>query len=252
MNDLPIGIFDSGVGGLSVMREVVRLLPKERILYFADTANLPYGDKSPEALRSCVLESVRVLVRKEIKLLLLACHTASCHTLETLRKQYTFPVLGMVEPSLALVRPTHKRLALLGTESTIASKIYSSKIQQAFPRLKLFSLSCPPFVSLIEKEDPHLDHIVSSYLNPLRKKDLDAVLLACTHYSLIAPLLQKALGPKVELLDPANRCAKEIKELLLHKRLLNQGKEAPSYIFHATGNTASLQRALKAPLRVDN
>jgi glutamate racemase len=203
--DAPIGLFDSGVGGLTVFRELARLLPQEDLIYFGDTARLPYGNKSPETILRYSLECASFLFSQKIKLLIVACHTASAHALDTLEKELPISVLGMIQPGIQLIieKSRSKRVAILGTASTILSNAYPQLLPADY---SLFPVACPLFVPLVEErtyDSKAALWIADHYLKPLKKCSIDTALLACTHYPLLRPLIQKILGPSVELLEPA-------------------------------------------------
>lgn len=230
--DRPIGLFDSGFGGLTVMREVARILPHENLIYLGDTAHLPYGNKSPQTVLQFALENSSFLVEKNIKLLIVACHTACSHALQTLQDKLPIPVIGVIQPGLEL-SSKFSRIAVLGTTSTIESGIYQSLILQRSPQVTIYAKACPLFVPLIEEgfySHPAAALIADAYLKPLKGK-IDAALLACTHYPLIRPVIQQVLGPKVTLLEPAALCAEQAKRSLLQ---LNLQTEKPTYQFYVT------------------
>lgn len=231
----PIGIFDSGIGGLTVFQKLCSLLPQENLVYLGDSARLPYGDKSPESILRYTQMGASFLCKFKIKLLLLACHTASAHALPFLQKELPIPVLGVVQPGFdLLMAATHsKRVAILGTASTIASGVYQKLIQG---KATLIPIACPLFVPLVEEQ--LFDHevaslIVQHYLRPLQEAQIDAVLLACTHYPFLRKAIQKVLGPSVAILEPAVECAKQVKDLLAKKHLLNDQRKG-SHRFYVT------------------
>ncbi len=242
MNRAPVGLFDSGFGGLTVLREVVRELPFENILYLGDTANLPYGNKSPEKIKQLTLESGKFLFTQGIKLLIVACHTASSYALDALQKALPIPVIGMIEPGLqALTQATQTgRVAILGTTSTIQSGIY----QKNLPLLNVLPIACPLFVPLIEEgfaTHPATELIAREYLKPLIAGLCDSALLACTHYPLIRPLLASLLGPRVALVEPALHCARTAKYLLTQRHLLNGSLQQPGRVFYTTDSPEKFQ-----------
>ncbi len=239
----PIGFFDSGFGGLTVMREVARLMPRENLIYLGDTANLPYGNKSPQAVISLALANADFLIKKNIKLLIIPCHTACCHALQILQKELSIPVLGVIEPGLELVKHI-QRLAILGTTGTIESGLYQELIKKQNPNISLFPKACPLFVPFIEEGKPFhssLETVAETYLDPIKGK-IDAALLACTHYPLIRSVLQKVLGPQVILLEPAESCALKAQKYLAQNNLLNPQTEIPNYQFYATTDPEKFQR----------
>jgi glutamate racemase len=242
-NHSPIGLFDSGFGGLTVMREVVRLLPAENLIYLGDTARLPYGNKSPQMVLQFAQENAAFLLEKRIKLLMIPCHTACSHALAILQKTLPIPVIGVIQPGLELL--THSsRIAILGTTSTIESGIYQSLIQQQLPHATIYPQACPLFVPLIEEgfhSHSSASLIAESYLSPL-KGQIDTALLACTHYPLLRPLLQQTLGPHVKLIEPAERCALLARDYLSSTRQLNPQTDKSTYEFYVTDDPHKFRR----------
>lgn len=249
--DLPIALFDSGVGGLTVMQEVAALLPQENLLYLGDTARVPYGNRSPQAILRYTLENVSFLIEKKIKLLIIACHTACAHSLEELQKRFSIPIMGVIQPGfekLMEATRTHK-VAILGTASTIGSGIYPSLIRQQSPKTEVISIACPLFVPLIE--EGLLNHrftreIAEYYLAPLKEQKIDVVLLACTHYPLLRPIIQQVLGPEIALIEPAKACALQVKEWLQTASLFNRQTKKPHFQFYATDDPQKFQRLAKS------
>lgn len=242
-DDSPIGLFDSGFGGLTVMREVARLLPKENLIYLGDTAHLPYGNKSPQTVLQFALENASFLLEKKIKLLIIPCHTACSHALDVLQKTLPIPVIGVIQPGLELLKNC-ERVAVLGTTSTIDSGIYQSLIQKQNPHAKIHAVACPLFVPVVEEgfhDHPSAALIAESYLKSLRGQ-IEAALLACTHYPLIRPVIQKVLGAEVKLIEPAQMCAAQAQEVLSKARLLNLQEEKPHYEFYASDDPDKFQR----------
>lgn len=230
-----IGIFDSGFGGLTVMRALMNELPHENIIYFGDTARLPYGNKSAETIRSYSRENAQFLLSHKIKLLVIACHTACSYALEELAASLSIPVIGVIPPSVDLLvnLPKKQKIAILGTRGTIASGIYNTRIQAVLPSSEIFSVACPFFVPLVEEgyTDHPLTHLaVQEYLRPLVDKDLDALLLGCTHYPLLAKAIQKLL-PKVTLIDPGIACAAKARKVLTETDQLNSQTTSPHLQF---------------------
>lgn len=231
----PIGLFDSGFGGLTVMREVARLLPAENLIYLGDTAHLPYGNKSPQTVLQFALDNASFLMQKKIKLLMIPCHTACSHALETLQNSLSIPVIGVIQPGLELLGEA-TRIAILGTTSTIESGIYQSLLRKRLPYATIYAQACPLFVPLIEEgfhHHPSATLIAESYVKPLRGK-IDVALLACTHYPLMRSVLQEALGPEVTLIEPAMRFAHQARDILSSQSLLNFQITKPLYTFYVT------------------
>ena len=246
--DDPIGLFDSGLGGLTVMREVIRLLPNEHLIYFGDTARLPYGNKSPQTILRYTLENVSFLLQHKIKCLIIACFTASAHALQELEQRLQIPVIGVIKCGLdkLLLSTSAKRVAILGTTSTIQSGLVQSLIHQKNPSIEIFPVACPLFVPFIEEglsDHPTLRSIVSHYLGNL--KEIDAALLACTHYPLIRSVIQESFGPKTQLIGPAEFCALQTQQSLSSLGLLRKETD-PTYRFYVTDHPEKFQ-ALATP-----
>lgn len=220
------------------MREVVRLLPHENIVYLGDTAHLPYGNKSPQTILRYALENTQFLVEKNCKLLIIACHTACSHALREVQEIVSIPVLGMIQPGFELLRKTTRtnKVAVLATASTISSGIYQSLIREHLPNMELHAVACPLFVPLIEEgffDTPAANWIAQEYLKDLKDK-IDVALLGCTHYPLIRSTLQKILGPRVQLIEPAAESARQALDTLKSLNLLNPSLEKPTYEFFST------------------
>lgn len=236
---LPIGLFDSGVGGLTVLKEIVAHLPNENVIYLADTAHLPYGEKSPEAIVRYTLENGALLFQQNIKLLIIACHTASSHALKSLQKVLPIPILGVIDAGIQKLVQIKKnaQIAVLGTTRTIESGVYQSLIAKQCENIKIFPIACPLFVPLIEEGqfDPKAFSLIANhYLSPLKTESIDAALLACTHYPLIQSHIQKILGAQVTLIDPAKTVAEQAHNWLKNNHCLNPQAVPPVYQFYAT------------------
>ncbi len=215
MNDLrPVGIFDSGIGGLTVLAELRRRFPEEHFLYLGDTARLPYGTKSPDTVVRYALGAARALVGRRIKLLVVACNTASALALGALREAVPVPVLGVVEPGArAAAAATRGRIGVIGTESTIASSAYVRAVQALLPDARVFTRACPLFVPLAEEgwfDHPVTRQVAEAYLADLAQAGIDTLILGCTHYPLLRRAIAAAVGPGVTLVDSATAVADEI------------------------------------------
>jgi glutamate racemase len=240
---LPIGLFDSGVGGLTIMKEIVNLLPHENIIYLADTLHLPYGEKSPDEIKRYTLENSAFLFKQKIKLLLIACHTASSCALKIIQTSLPIPVFGMIDAVLENLKreDAQKKLhiAILGTTGTIQSGTYQALVRQTCKNAKIFPLACPLFVPLIEQKtfDPDaFSKLAQHYLTPLQNESIDLALLACTHYPLVHNQIQNVLGKKTSLIDPSKQVALQTYEWLKNNHLLNPQLKDPLYQFYTTGD----------------
>lgn len=223
-----IGVFDSGLGGLTAVRELFRALPNESIVYFGDTARLPYGTKSRDTVTRFSLEIASFLVRQDIKCLLVACATASSYALETLEQRLQVPVVGVIRPAAAAAvqASAHGRIGVLGTPATVSSRAYPEAIAALAPQATVTSRACPLFVPLIEEgwiEHPVLREVATEYLGELRAARPESVILGCTHYPLVAPVLQQLLGPEAHLIDSGAEAARALAQLLTERGMLASG-----------------------------
>jgi len=222
----PIGVFDSGIGGLTVVRELLRQLPHERVIYFGDTARVPYGPKSPDTVRRYSREIASFLTGQDVKAIVVACNTATAHALEALQREHTVPVIGVVEPGArAAVAATRRgELGVIGTAGTIGSGAYERAIRAIAPDVDIVARACPLFVPLVEEGwlDTEATRLIArEYLGPLRAAGIDTLVLGCTHYPLLKPLLGRLLGPHVTLIDSAHETAAETARVLESRGLLN-------------------------------
>lgn len=215
-----IGVFDSGVGGLTVVKEIFKVLPEYQIVYFGDTAHLPYGTKSKEAIERYSLASLQFLLNQGAKVIVIACHTASSLAADTLRKKFPkVPIFDVVEPGIkqALGITKNKRIGIIGTSATIRSKSHEKALLSLNPGVEVTSKACPLFVPLVEEgwlKRPETKKIARYYLRPLKLKQIDTLILACTHYPLLYDIISGYMGQRVKLIDPAHEVAKELKEFL--------------------------------------
>ncbi len=225
--DAPIGVFDSGVGGLTVAREIMRQIPNEKIVYFGDTARVPYGSKSQETVTRYSKQIVRFLQTHEVKTIVVACNTASAYALDALEKELDIPIIGVVKPGAKVASEVTRngKIGVIATEATIGSQIYSKYIKEINKDVTIYGKACPLFVPLVEEgllKDPVTDEIARRYLAELIDIDIDTLILGCTHYPLIRSTLGRIIGEKVTLVNPAYETAIELKNLLVEKDLLNE------------------------------
>ena len=226
----PIGVFDSGVGGLTVVAALRRLLPHEDILYVGDTARVPYGGKSSETITRYSQEIVDLLLQRRCKLIVVACNTASALAVPTLKNFYEIPLHGVIEPgAAAAVKATRSgKIGIIGTKATITSNAYHQAIQALNPHLTIISQACPLLVPLIEEgwiEDEITDFILNRYLDPMLLQGIDTLVLGCTHYPLLKKRIATIAGPDITLVDSAENCAIDIKSLLAEKKLETTNKD---------------------------
>lgn len=222
----PIGVFDSGVGGLTVAREIMRQIPNERIVYFGDTARVPYGSKSKETVIKYSRQIIRFLQTEGVKAIVIACNTASAFAIETMQEEFDLPIIGVVKPGakMAAETTTNGRIGLIGTEGTIASGVYTQFIRAYRPDVEVIGKPCPLFVPLVEERMLHdtiTDQVAQRYLDGLKEKDIDTLIMGCTHYPLIRSTIRKVMGEEVNLVNPAYETAIELKRVLDQKNLAN-------------------------------
>jgi len=222
----PLGIFDSGIGGLTVLKEIIKLLPEEETLYLGDTARLPYGTKSEETVIKYSIENTRFLLKYNIKLLVVACNTASAVSLPVLRKEFPLPLIGVIEAGARAATKATKngRIGIIGTETTIRSSAYTKAIKSVNPDITVIGQPCPLFVPLVEEgwlNDDITISVAGRYLTSLRNDRIDTLVLGCTHYPLLKSAIQKVMGDGVRLIDSAEETASEVRELLTNLGLIN-------------------------------
>lgn len=228
----PIGIFDSGVGGLTVAKKIFGLLPEEDVIYFGDTAKYPYGPRSKEIVRKFSVQNISFLLSQKVKFIVVACNTASALALNDLEKHHEIPMIGVIKPgAFASVKATKNgRIGVIGTLGTISSGAYQKAIHTIDPQKKVYSVACPLFVALAEegyinKQATHL--IALEYLKSLIKRKVDTLVLGCTHYPLLRKIISGTMGKEVKLIDSAEETALEVKRVLTQEGLLRTGKRTP-------------------------
>lgn len=235
----PIGVFDSGVGGLTVVSEIMRQLPGENLVYFGDTARVPYGSKSKKTVLKYSKQIVRFLKTKNVKAIVVACNTASALALDEIAEELDIPIIGVVKPGAKMAVETTKtgNVGVIGTESTIKSGIYNDYIRELNADVTVVSKPCPLFVPLVEEgllEDRVTDDIVGRYLRVMREYKVDSLVLGCTHYPLISNAIERFMGKRVNLVNPAFETAKSLKELLTEQGMLNTSKKKPKYQYYVS------------------
>lgn len=235
----PIGVFDSGIGGLTVVREIVARLPAESIVYFGDTARVPYGPKSPETVRRYAREAAAFLLSRGVKAIVVACNTATAAAADALAAELDVPVLGVIEPGAraAVAASRTGRIGVIGTVGTINSGAYDLAVRRLLPGARVYAQPCPLFVPLAEEGllDGEATRLVAeSYLAPLRALDVDVLVLGCTHYPLLRPLIAGIMGPGVTLVDSGAETAAELHRVLDRRGLLRREATPPTHTFVAS------------------
>lgn len=219
MTKQPIGIFDSGLGGLTILKALRRQLPHEDFIYFGDTANVPYGSKSKQTVTRFSTAIAQFLQSQHVKLIVVACNTASALALAELRRRCQVPVLGVIEPGAraAVQASKNGRIAVLGTEATVRSQAYKKAVLRQCPQARIIQQACPLFVPLVEENwtnTPAARLIAQTYLKPIKRSTTDTLILGCTHYPILKKMLAQVLGPEVFLVDPAQTTAQAVADFL--------------------------------------
>lgn len=239
IKNAPIGVFDSGIGGLTVAKELIKALPGEDIIYLGDTARVPYGTKSERTVITYSRSNAGFLISKGIKLLVVACNTASSVSIPTLNSEYEIPVIGVIEPGAkkaSSVTITGK-VGVIGTPSTIGSSAYTKAIHNIDSGIEVFTKACPLFVPLADEgrtEGEIVERIAEDYLTPLKESGIDVLVLGCTHYPLLKNTLQKVMGDNIKLVDSAEETAVQIKSLLSKNNILNDENRESKKQFYLT------------------
>lgn len=253
----PIGVFDSGVGGLTVLKEIVGLLPYENIIYFGDTLRAPYGDKDDEIILRYSLEVADFLYKKNVKAIVIACNTATARALDAIVERFDIPVIGVVDSGVkgALNITRNNKIGIAATKSTINSGIYSSEIKKNNIDIEVYEKACPLLCPLVEEgyvNDEFLGIIIKNYLNQLICEDIDTLVLACTHYPLLKKHFEYILGEKVKIVDPALGTANKLKEILLENNTLNLSGEKSEYNFYVSGDINKFKKILNLVFNTAN
>ena len=240
----PIGVFDSGVGGLTVAREIMRNLPMEKIIYFGDTARVPYGSKSRDTVIRYSRQIVRFLREQQVKAIVVACNTASALALSTLEEESEIPIIGVVKPGarVAIQATRKKRVGVIATEATINSHLYRELIHQMDPEITVVGRPCPLFVPLVEEgwlHDSVTETVARRYLKDLKEQDIDTLILGCTHYPLLRGLIGEIMGEQVTLVNPAYETSLALKGLLGAGNLMNPGTARSEFPYRFFGSDAA-------------
>jgi len=231
-----IGVFDSGLGGLTVVKELMRALPKESIVYFGDTARVPYGTKSKDSIVRFSEENTKVLLNHKVKMVVVACNSSSSCAIPHLRKKFNVPILGVIHPSAkkAALLTKNNRIGIIATAATISSKAYIKAIKKFNKKAKTYDQVCSLFVPLVEEgrlNDSISKDIAKEYLNPLKNKNVDSLILGCTHYPLLKTVISNIMGRNVRLIDSAKEAACEVKECLKKLKLDKTISKGTRYTF---------------------
>lgn len=253
--DAPIGVFDSGVGGLTVVREIIRQLPSENVVYFGDTARVPYGNKSKKIVIDYSRQIIHFLKTKQVKAIVIACNTASAHALDTVAPESDIPIMGVVLPGAkaAAKATVNGNIGILGTIGTVNSGIYTEVLHRYNPDFHVIGKACPLFVPLVEEgmlEDPVTDEMAKRYIKPLIASGVDTLLLGCTHYPLIRSTIRRIAGEGVQLVNPAYETAISLRALLQEKGMYRDSG-TPVYRFFVSDSTEKFSSFANSILPVE-
>lgn len=253
MDNRPIGIFDSGVGGLTVTSRVINELPNEEIVYFGDTARVPYGSKSKETITKFAKQDIRFLLSRNVKAVVIACNTVSSNSLEELKETFDVPIFGVVKPGAAEAAKITKNnnVGIIATAATVRSEAYKKEILKIKKDVNVYSKACPLFVPLAEEgwvydEITHLT--AKKYISELIEKNIDTIVLGCTHYPLLRKCINDTVGPKVVLIDPAYETALVLKDYLIKNDMLRDGETAPKNEFYVSDKTETFDKICRQAL----
>lgn len=247
MNRAPVGIFDSGIGGLTVARSIYEHLPRESTIYFGDTARVPYGPKSPDTVKRYSLEILHWLLEQGVKAVVVACNTSTAHALRALQEASPVPVLGVIKPGAraAIAAGRGGPIGVIGTSGTIASDAYNRAIQALAPGVPVVQRACPLFVPFVEEgwfDHPATELVAADYLRELREACVRSLVLGCTHYPLLKPLLQRIMGPEVTLIDSGQATAAALETILVDKALAAPGDAPAGHRFVVSDDEARFRQ----------
>lgn len=264
MDNRPIGIFDSGLGGLTVLKEIIRLLPGESVVYFGDCGRVPYGTKSRETVTKYAFQDMRFLLENDVKLVVVACNTASACSINELRRNFDIPILEVVRPgAMEAVRATAcKRVGVIGTQATIASGVYEEAIKEIESGIEIFTTACPLFVPLVEEgwwEKDITYRVAEEYLNVLKDKQIDTLVMGCTHYPLLEKVIKVVMGDGIALVNSAREVARAVEDFVDKHQLRSENAHRPGCKFCTSDSVDKfkslgelfLGRAIDAVQRVD-
>jgi len=242
-----IGVIDSGVGGLTVAKEIMRQMPNEIIYYVGDTARCPYGPRPVDEVRKFTLQMAGFLMKRDIKMLVIACNTATAVVLEELKEMLDIPVVGVIAPgSRAALKVTeNNKIGILGTIGTIKSEAYARELKMINHRVEVLQLACPKFVPIVESfeyQSSVAKRVVAETLTPLVGSGIDTLVLGCTHYPLLGPIIENVMGPDVKVISSGEETAQEVSTILDYKNLLNTSPEKPNHCFFTTGSRKIFKR----------
>lgn len=256
MKEQPIGFLDSGLGGLSVVNEVKKLLPRENIEYFADNQRQPYGEKNQDELINYTFQIIHFLIKRRIKICVIACNTATAASLKQVKEYFSIPIIGVIQPAVqdAIKKTSNKRIGVIATEFTTKNEAYPREIKSIDSEIKVFSNFCPEFVSIVEAGKftaPKTYEVAREYLKPLKDAQIDTLILGCTHYSFLRKVISDIMGPGVILIDPSASTSLTLKEVLIQKGISKEEGESKEN-YYTTGLSEKVEKTAKIILNSNN
>ena len=247
MDNRPIGVFDSGLGGLTVLKEIMEFVPTESLVYFGDCGRVPYGTKSRETVIKYTLQDIRFLLNQDIKMIVIACNTASSYSYELVKNSFDIPIIEVIQPgATAAVKATmNKKIGVIGTPGTISSGVYEKAINKIDSSIEIYSKACPLFVQLAEEgwwDNDIAVRIAEEYLNPLKDVGIDTLVLGCTHYPLLQKAISKVMGDGVKLVNSGMEVAKVVKKLIDEKDIGRDNKISPVYRYYTSDSVEKFEQ----------
>lgn len=235
MNNKAIGIFDSGVGGLTVLAEIRKNLPNENIIYLGDTKNFPYGNKTKEQIIEFSIQNVETLIQKGVKVIVIACGTATSQAIEELQSKFEIPIIGIIEPTVQYIQSqNYKEIGVIATQGTIRSGAWEQKLKQSIPEIKVTNKACPMLAEIAEEGKAQSEQgrkVIKEYMEPFKERNIDKIILGCTHYPIYEKIIREELGYEVELINTGVTVSKYLQKYLKDKGLENQEKSKNEKIF---------------------
>ena len=235
MDNRAIGIFDSGVGGLTVLAEIRKELPNEDIIYLGDTQNFPYGNKTKEQIIEFSIQNVETLIQKGVKVIVIACGTATSQAIEELQAKFEIPIIGIIEPTIQYIKSqNYHEIGVIATQGTIRSGAWEQKINEVIPEIKVTNKACPMLAEIAEEGKAQSEQgrkVIKEYMEPFKEKNIDKIILGCTHYPIYEKIIREELGYEVELINTGVTVSKYLQKYLKDKDLENQEKRKNEKIF---------------------
>ncbi|WP_125590616.1 glutamate racemase [Companilactobacillus jidongensis] len=252
----PIGLLDSGLGGLTVTKEVIKQMPNEDVVFIGDEARMPYGTKTKEQITDYTRDLVKYLISQDVKVIIYACNTATANALPTLKEEFSIPMFGVIQPGAvaASLSTKTKHVGIIGTEATIKSKSYSKAIAAADPTVDVLGIAAQKFVSFVENDNADSDEAkknIAETLSPYKDPKFDTLVLGCTHFPMLKPQIREVLGNKIKLIDSGVETVSYVKDYLEANHLLTNNKDSRSIKLHATGGINEFERLAKEWLHID-